>query len=192
MKIPDDVYEQRCRYCRHHMPAGGNQDVPERWIFQVQHRKDLSCGIFGLARCAEVPGECLTFHPNWIFGICKTCEHNNSFADGYCLSDERPNYRQVFRACEGISFRPDYWRRHVVSTCDAYSPNPYWFDTMRKQAAAGEIPRNFDPETMEATEQFDGVAAEKWEALERRAADAAAEAEQQRRISQPADQITLF
>ena len=27
-------------------------------------------------------------------------------------------------------------------------PDPAWFDTMRRQAAEGRIPRNFNPETM--------------------------------------------
>lgn len=45
MKIPDDVFKNRCPYCMHGQVRAGNKDIPEGWVFQVYHIKDLSCRV---------------------------------------------------------------------------------------------------------------------------------------------------
>lgn len=150
MRIPDDVFENRCRYCHHGRPESGNKDIPAEWLWSSFHRKELSCQIFGISGCYKVPGECLSFTPNFIFGICYTCEYNNSFHEGFCLRNEQPNKRQVYLGCGdfGAAYQPNYWMKHILSTCDGYKPDSDWMDVMRRQAAEGRIPKNFDPETM--------------------------------------------
>ena len=44
MKIPDQVFETRCRYCFHGRPEAGNQDIPESWLYQQYHRSAV-CGL---------------------------------------------------------------------------------------------------------------------------------------------------
>lgn len=176
MKIPDDVFETRCRYCMHGRPEGGNKDIPEAWIFAQSHRKDLSCNIFG---------------------ICYTCEHNNSFCAGFCTRAKQPNKRQIFIGNGGLggAAKPDYWKEHVLSTCDAYSPSHNWIDIMQKQAAEGKIPRNFDPETMKPIgPAMNNETAERWAAIDRKQAEEAAVREEKKQVEQlaQAEQLTLF
>lgn len=200
MKIPDDVFESRCRYCMHGRPEGGNQDIPEEWIYTQFHRKDLSCKIFGICGCDRIPGECTSFAPNFIFGICYTCEHNNSFHEGFCTRKEQPNKRQIFIGNGGLggAYQPNYWTEHVLSTCDAYRPSSYWMDTMKKQAAEGKIPRNFDPETMKAIgPAMNNDTAQRWVEIDRQRAaenEAKRKAEEERRlaIDPNAGQLSIF
>lgn len=145
-EIPDDVWEERCQWCIHRT-GNENRKIPKAWAFRYQHDKDKPCRIMGIAKMDEIPGECRSFAPNKIYGICMTCEHDNCFHEGFCLHDGQPNKRQVYI---GQGYQNEaYYGVHRLSTCDAYTPSPFWFDTMRRQAAEGKIPRNFNPETME-------------------------------------------
>lgn len=146
LKIPDDVWEGRCQWCFHRV-SDENRAIPYSWTYQCFHQKDLPCRIISICRCDDIPGECKSFTPHHIYGICMTCRHDNYFHEGFCTRDEQPNKRQVFIG-QGYQNEP-YYGCHRLSTCDAYEPNPIWFETMRKQALEGKIPRNFNPETME-------------------------------------------
>ena len=197
MKIPDDVFETRCRYCMHGRSEGGNKDIPEAWIFAQSHRKELSCNIFGICGCDRIPGECMSFSPNHIFGICYTCEHNNSFCAGFCTNEKQPNKRQIFIGNGGLggAAKPEYWKTHVLSTCDAYRPSHNWIDIMRRQAAEGRIPRNFDPETMKPIgPAMNNETAERWAAIDRKRAEEAAAKEERKQAEkmERAEQLTLF
>lgn len=198
MKIPDDVFENRCRYCFHGRPDAGNKDIFPEWLWSVFHRKDLSCGIFGISRCDEIPGECISFSPNYIFGICLTCQHNNSFSPDYCMKAKQPNKRKVFIGNGGLggAAHPDYWMEHVLSTCDAYAVSADWIDIMQKQAAEGKILRNFDPETMKAIgPAMRNETAEKWAVIDRRrqeAVDMARLEAEKKRSAEEEIQLSLF
>lgn len=167
-KIPEDVWEGRCRWCVHRR-LEENKPVDRRLIYNSAYAKDhLSCRIYGLAKCHEIPGECRSFAPNHIYGICKTCEYNNCFHEGYCTRDEQPNKRQVYIGHSAYNHKADYWQVHEMSTCDEYTPDSGWFETMRRQAAEGKIPRNFDPETMKMIAPHqENQMAEKWKEIDR-------------------------
>lgn len=166
IRIPDDVFENRCRWCVHRI-AEQNRDV-ERWETHTGREsvvKTLPCRILGIVRPGEIPGECGSFSPHNIYGICATCEHDNMFHDGFCLEDNQPNKRQVYIG-EGYQ-RKEYWGVHRLSTCDGYTPDPRKFERMRNEAAEGLIPQNFDPETMKPIEETKkNEVAEMWTALE--------------------------
>ena len=182
MKIPDDVFEKRCKYCIHYT-GGENADVPASRMFKT---KDHACHIFGISQCDQIPGECKSFHPNHIFGICYTCQFNNSFHEGFCTRNEQPNKRQIYVGFGGLN--REYFGTHCLSTCEAYRPNAYWLDIMQKQAAEGKIPRNFDPETFKPTENTpENEVARKWAEIEREQAQKKIEA----RIPE-AGEISIF
>lgn len=167
-KIPDDVWEGRCRWCIHRQ-LDENKAVDGQRIYQTAYaRYHVPCRIYGIAKCWEIPGECRDFAPNQIFGICKTCEYNNCFHDGFCLRDEQPNKRRIYIGHGAYNHKADYWQIHELSTCDGYEPDHDWFDTMKRQAAEGKIPRNFDPETMKMIDPHkENAMAEKWKEIDR-------------------------
>lgn len=146
-EIPGDVWEGRCQWCVHRQ-GSENRAIPKAWIGRYQHDKDRPCRIMGISRPGEIEGECKNFAPHQIYGICKTCRHNNCFHEGYCLHDGQPNKRQVYIGQSAYNHKANYWQVHELSTCDAYEPDAYWFETMRRQALEGKIPRNFNPVTM--------------------------------------------
>ena len=161
IKIPDDVFETRCRWCVHRIREE-NQPVDFDRIWRASYRDELPCRIIGIARCNDIPGECTSFHPNEIYGICGTCEHDSMFCDGFCRRREQPNKRQLFIG-QGYA-NPEYWGKHYLSTCDNYEVRSSLVDRMRRQAAEGKIPKNFDPETMQPTETMDTT---RWAGLDR-------------------------
>ncbi len=201
MKIPDDVFDTRCRYCIHRKQGVENKDIPEDWLWKQWHRDDMPCEIFGISHFDQIPGECVDFYPNYIFGICLTCGFSNHFADGFCTRKEQPNKHKLYIGCGGFAAgtpRPAYWRDHVLSTCDAYCVAEFWVDIIRRQAAEGRIPRNFDPETMKPIgKAARNETAEKWAEIDRqqqeaKKAEAEAAAARQRALDPPGGQFTLF
>lgn len=147
LRIPDDVWENRCQWCGHRT-AEKNRDVIRRELDTSRQEvmKTIPCRIMRLARYEDIPGECGSFAPNFIYGICATCEHDNMFHEGYCTAENQPDKRQVYVGQGYMDV--NYWGIHRLSTCGNYKPDPNDIDIMRKQAARGLIPKNFDPETM--------------------------------------------
>ena len=200
IRIPDDVFATRCPYCKHRQPGIENIDIPEGALWRVPWRTKLPCGILGICQCNDVPGECLSFTPNPMFGICMYCEHNNSFHDGFCtVPGGATNKRRVFLGWRAGGGRPDYWGDHALFTCDRYRVNACWKDLIMRETLAGRAPENFDPETWKPLEKIEGTAAaEQWAKLQAEAyAKAAAEAKaledrEAGKKQNDAEQITLF
>ena len=97
----------------------------------------------GISQCNKVKGECLSFLPNYIFGICSTCQHNNMF--------------------------------------------------MKKEAAEGRIPRNFNPETMQAIgADEETVSAEAWTEIERMQQETKKLVEKTNQYVSEPEQLSLF
>lgn len=123
MRIPDDVFENRCRYCFHGRPENENVEFIGDKVFSSRFYNKRPCNILGVAQCGKVDGECLSFHPNWIFGLCGTCQWSNMFHDGFCTRPSGPeNIRKVYLGHGGLggAVDPAYWQDHVLSTCDRY------------------------------------------------------------------------
>lgn len=172
MKIPEDVFLNRCRWCRHGSTKNGNNEIPDEHIYKARYRDLMPCQIMGISHPCEIPGECTTFTPRFMYGLCNTCEYSTPYGANFCRRKEQPNKQQLFI---GNSFAcgttdPDYWGKHMLSTCDAYRPNPYWYDTMRRDAAAGLIPRNFDPDTMQPIKDAPAIAAAAWALIDQQKA----------------------
>ena len=157
MKIPDDVYEGRCRYCIQYT-GEENGEIPDEKVFVPYYSRKAACRILGIAQCSKVPGECLSFAPEPIFGICQYCEHSNSFAEGYCTVPGGPKgKRRVYLG---------YYADHALFTCDKYKASSCWKDLILAGALKGRGPVCFAPETWEPLQKPEGTPhAAEWERL---------------------------
>lgn len=154
MKIPDDVFDNRCRWCVHGRVNNGNDEVPGRLLYKSSYHDKLPCNIMGIAKCEKVAGECLSFSPNWMFGICKTCVSNNMFHDGFCTRANGPqNKRLVFL---GSDLTKDGYYQHERSACDRYKVDERLKGFIMENVLAGKAPTNFDPDTWDPLELLDG------------------------------------
>ena len=62
LKIPDQIFETRCRWCIHGNPDAGNKEIPAWWVFAPAHRVDLSCKVMSISQPGRIAeGECETF-----------------------------------------------------------------------------------------------------------------------------------
>lgn len=202
MKIPDDVYLTRCQYCHHGRSGVENVEIPDDKLFIHVWTKDAPCGIIGISQCDRVPGECLSFTPNPMFGICRYCAFDNCFHDGYCTCPGGPvNKHRVFLGWGGGGYKNDYWGEHALFTCDRYQVSESWKDFIKRDVLSGRAPANFDPDTWEPLEKMEGTAAsQEWaklQAAERARAAAELESkEKQRETKAPSpdgqEQLSLF
>jgi len=122
-RIPDDVWENRCRYCVH-KHAEKNAAIPMDVVYKQMYAHLVPCRIMTVAHPNDKQGECMSFAPRMeTYGICGTCENNNYFHKGYCTKEDHAPQRRVFWGNDlGGS---DYYGRHVLSTCDDYEPNKW-------------------------------------------------------------------
>lgn len=194
MKIPDDVFQNRCQYCHHGRPGAENLEIPNDKLFYHYWVKDSPCQIIGIAQCGKVQGECLSFAPNPMFGICLYCEFTNQFHDGYCTFPGGPkNKRRVFL---GENCLAEYYRDHGLSICDHYRPSSYWKDIIMRYTLEGRAPQNFDPDTWKPLERIDGAAAAKhWAELQEKQAEVRAaeeKAAQEKKDAESEKQLSIF
>ena len=122
--IPDDVWENRCRYCAH-KHAKENRPIPISIINKCFYENVIPCQILSICKPDRMPGECLSFTPYNVYGLCCTCEHDNMFCEGFC---RKPDHAPERRVCYGGNYggderNVDYWGRHRFSVCDDYTPN---------------------------------------------------------------------
>ncbi len=193
MKISDVVFETRCRYCRHRQTEE-NRNIPDKYLFFAPKHNELPCEIMGISKFDKVKGECLNFLPNYIFGICLTCEHDNMFRKNYCELDKQPNKRQLYIASSvGDATTPGYYSKHRVSTCEKYKVKSWMIPFMIEEAAEGRIPRNFDPETMLAINSDENtVSSVAWVEIERMQQATKQIAEKIKHYISEPEQLSLF
>lgn len=192
MRIPNNVYLTRCRFCIHGRPHTENREIPEDKLFYYCWTKDAPCRIIGIAQCMEISGECLSFKPNAMFGICQFCAFNNPFCNGYCTFPGGPqNKRKVFL---GYSCRGDYWSEHALSTCDRYQTEHTCKHLIMRNILDGSAPANFDPDTWEPLGDVAGTAAaRRWEEMQaKRAAELAAERKKSGKFEDGEMQLSMF
>lgn len=166
--IPEDVFENRCRWCYHGRTENGNPGIPSERIFSSRWHHTLPCDIMGIERADTVPGECLSFTPNYMYGICATCYFSSMFCEGFCKRYSGPkNKRIVFL---GIVHNNDAYWEHTRSTCDCYTVDPGLKDLIMRDVLRGKSPVNFNPDTWEPLERIEGSpAAAQWQKLKEEA-----------------------
>lgn len=121
-RIPDDVWENRCRFCVH-KHAEDNRPIPMDVIHRPMYSHMIPCRIMTVSRPNDKPGECMSFAPKAdTYGICETCKRNNIFADGFCLKKDHAEQRRVFfgESYSADERLRDYYGRHRLSVCDDY------------------------------------------------------------------------
>lgn len=166
--IPEDVFKNRCPWCHHGRVENGNNPIPKEDYSYAHNHGLLPCNIMGINKADKIPGECLSFHQNWIYGICGTCQFSNQFHEGFCLHVDGPqNKRIVF---VGYVYNGDEYWNHSRSTCDRYTVNPRLKDLIMQDVLRGKSPANFDPDTWEPLERIEGSpAAAQWQKLKEEA-----------------------
>lgn len=194
MKIPDDVFMTRCRYCGHGQTGAENKEIPDDKLFIHFWAKQSPCGIIGIAECNKVKGECLDFKPVPMFGICEYCAFTNCFHHGFCTVPGGPvNKRRVFLGWSGLN---GYYSDHALFTCDRYQVSARWEDMIIKNAVDGRAPANFDPNTWEALGNIDGTAAAKqWaelQAKKKAELEEGAKKEAEKKAEEEQKQLSLF
>ena len=136
IRIPDDVWENRCMKCVHRCAKNNNPVSKDMLWRSWNYEGIIPCKILGLAKCNDMPGECLSFEPSiWMYGICGSCEHDNNFFDGFCMKKDHAPQRRV---CYGTDYggderKKDYYSRHRFCVCDDYKPNEYVREKMKEE-----------------------------------------------------------
>lgn len=126
-RIPDDVFETRCRVCIH-KNAEENIPIPIWAVHKQQYAEIIPCRIMAICRPNDRPGECMSFAPHMsTYGICETCRYNNIFHEGFCMKADHAEQRRVYWGQDygGDARRMDYYGRHRLSVCDDYEPDLY-------------------------------------------------------------------
>lgn len=126
--IPADVWANRCQLCVH---KRGKENIPvtlymieKNWFHDV-----IPCEIMLLNdNMYEMPGECMNFEPGArCYGICGSCEHDNSFVEGFCMKEDHAPQRRVYYGADygGDAKKKDYYSRHRFCVCDDYEPDEF-------------------------------------------------------------------
>ena len=119
-RIPDEVWENRCRICVHKR-ADKNIPCDMAMIDKPMNEDFIPCRVLRLARFNN--GECGSFaiRPDTP-GFCCSCEHDNIFCPGYCMKPDHGPERQIIRTGMTYHVNDDYYGRHILSVCDDYKP----------------------------------------------------------------------
>ena len=125
-RIPQGVWETRCRICVHRR-GKENIPMPKSEIWKYKYEEIIPCRIMGISQYTAMAGECLSFAPSpKAWGICATCRHNGAeFTPGFCFKENHAEQRRVYFGTHygGDERKKDYWGRHRLSTCDDYEPD---------------------------------------------------------------------
>jgi len=104
MKIPDDVYLTRCRYCHHGRSGAENVEIPKDKLFSYFWTKDAPCNIIGISKCDRVPGGGCYQNDYWGEHVLFTCDRYQ--VDTYWKDIIM---REVLNGRSPANFAPDTW-----------------------------------------------------------------------------------
>lgn len=171
-KIPDAIYENRCRYCSFFLKDGENREIKSNEVWR--HNFPGPCKIQGTAdymysvwknneyeEHVYEDGECRSFTPRYGYPMCEYCEHHNHFhEDTYCLKEIPFEKRRVVAL--GNTYGRDVYKVGFM-ICDRWKLSSTFRDTALKHIADGKLPKLMNPETfMLLKPAEENEAAEKW------------------------------
>ena len=157
-KIPDDIYNNRCRYCLHFCKEAENRDFESKecysynlkkpcqiqeiasYKYQVRHDDGTFRGSY-----EYTDGECRSFAPLLSYpGICKSCSYHNSFTSGFCMkADKKKNYHL---AVVGNTYGSELYASGYF-TCDNWVISENAKRYIAQDLPRERVPLIFDPKT---------------------------------------------
>ena len=176
-KIPDDIYENRCKYCMHHIQGKENREIKNNEVYRSLDNPCV-CKIQSIARYKYqehdkewqefwyVPyedGECRSFTPNFGYPICNYCEYCNQFMPDseYCTKETKN--RKV--ATIGNNYGAEYWK-FAYMICDYWKMKSLWRSDALEKVAKGKLPQCFDPVTYKLLKPAqENKAAQHWQEI---------------------------
>ena len=177
-KIPDDTFENRCRYCLHFVEGKENREIKDSEVYRPLDNP-CPCHVQSIARyCYQVKlpdgryenlpysdGECRSFAPVFGYPICRDCEYFNCFMEEreYCTKSIPLENRKI--AALGNTYGQERYSRNFY-VCDKWKLKGHWKDSAIKSVAEGRLPRAFDPDTLKLLGPVAGIALEKWQSIE--------------------------
>lgn len=173
-KIPDDIYNNRCKYCRHFIEGKENREIKDNEVNR-NNNNPCVCKIQSIAQYKYqehdkewrnfwyIPyddGECRSFTPNFGYPVCYNCEYENSFMEESAYCTITPKNRKV--AVIGNNYGADYWN-FAYMICDKWKMALCWRNNALENVARGKLPAAFDPNTFKLLKPAEeNAAAEKW------------------------------
>lgn len=189
--IPDNIYNNRCRYCMHFTGLPNTTgELSQGQLFSC--KPSTPCNIISIANYCEQKiisyhpisctyevhdNECFSFTPNYGYpGICDSCRYSNHSFDesDYCslpkeeITDRRP-------LLIGYTFgqrKTDYWT-YAYHTCSKWQLSDSWYNSAVKSTAEGRLPRTWDPNTRKliCSDAPDPKVIAIWDKLQKEAAE---------------------
>ncbi len=173
-KIPDDIYNNRCKYCRHFIEGKENREIKNNEIWRYNDNPCV-CNIQCIAQYKHqehddnwrefwyVPyddGECRSFTPSVGYPICNYCEYYNSFMNEQKYCTITPKNRRI--AVIGNQYGGEHWE-YAYMICDKWKMDSIWQRNALEYVARGRLPAIFNPNTFKLLKpQEENTAAEKW------------------------------
>jgi hypothetical protein len=213
-KIPDEIYENRCRYCGHFLKDGENREIKSHEIWLPESRFPGPCKIQAIAKykyqirnnglyeyLTYEDGECRSFTPKFGYPMCEYCEHHNHFhEDTYCLKETPFDQRRVVAL--GNTYGREVYKVGFM-ICDCWKLRSTVRDTALKYIADGKLPKLMNPETFmllkpveenEAAEKWLKIEADRKEELKRKTEEEKARKEKEEldRMTDRKGQLKLF
>lgn len=171
-KIPDDIYESRCKYCTYFCPEGENRVFQDNEVYSYSIKH--SCKILSIAgysyqvwndegkvidEIAYDDGECRSFLPWYSYpGICASCAYHNHFVEGCCTNSKRgSDYHPAFIARQ-YGEKAEY----LFYTCSKWKMNDRMKDYYLHAIVLGRVPPILDENFELVSPQKASEAALKW------------------------------
>lgn len=152
--IPDNIYNNRCRYCMHFTGLPNTTgELSTGQLFSC--KPSTPCNIISIAKYCEQKiinyhpvsctyevhdNECFSFTPNYGYpGICDSCRYSNHFFDksDYCRlpKEEITDRHPLLIGCTYSQRKTDYWT-YAYHTCSKWQLSDSWYNTAKAQLRA--------------------------------------------------------